>query len=263
MDKIAKRLDEIRSNGYELDFSGTLSKAIDIHKNMILTAGLACLVFGIVLTILWFGVMVGLSAVIGVLTAFFPGDNGTAFMAMAISTLSMSLAFALASPFVGGLFMMANKVDRGEEVYFSDAFAGYRPPYFGPLISQSMLISGVSVCITLVSQAYFPDLFFIGAAFSSIISLLTMFVVPLVVFGGLKPLAAISASPTILFRKFWLILGLVIVSAFMASVGFVALCIGILFTYPFIFVMNYAIYKQAVGIANENEIDEIGISDNL
>ncbi len=264
MKTIETKLGEIKANGFELDFSATLSKAIDIYKNMILTAGLASLVFGIALMVLWFGIMAGLSALTGVAIALLDAGGSTAdFVVIAISSLSMALAFALASPFVGGLFMMSDKAQRGEEVFFSDAFSCYKPPYFGALITQAMLISGTSVCITLLLQFIDEDLALLGGLVSTAISFLTMFVVPLIVFGKLKPLAAIAASPGILFKKFWYIIGLAIVAGFMASVGLVALCIGIVFTYPFIFTMNYTIYREAVGIENENEIEDIGSSDFL
>jgi hypothetical protein len=41
--------------------------------------------------------------------------------------------------------------------------------------------------------------------------------------------------------------------------GIFALCIGIIFTVPYLYSMYYAIYAQSVGFQNTSPIDEIGI----
>jgi hypothetical protein len=54
-----------------------------------------------------------------------------------------------------------------------------------------------------------------------------------------------------------------IIVAFIGSIlGIFAFCFGIFFTFPFIYSMQYAVYKNIVGFNQENEINEISGAEN-
>jgi hypothetical protein len=58
------------------------------------------------------------------------------------------------------------------------------------------------------------------------------------------------------------LLGLLIVGVIAGIIGIFGLCIGIFFTLPFMYSMNYVIYKTIVGIDEPGEIEEIRINEN-
>jgi uncharacterized membrane protein len=58
------------------------------------------------------------------------------------------------------------------------------------------------------------------------------------------------------------LLGLLIVAVIAGIVGIFGLCIGIFFTMPFMYSMNYVIYKTIVGIDEPSQIEEIKINEN-
>jgi hypothetical protein len=45
----------------------------------------------------------------------------------------------------------------------------------------------------------------------------------------------------------------------MAMIGIFGLCIGIFFTMPYFYSTHYVLYKNAVGIIDKSEIDDIGV----
>jgi len=55
---------------------------------------------------------------------------------------------------------------------------------------------------------------------------------------------------------------LVIVSGIGSILGIFGLCIGIFFTWPFKYSMNYTIYKTIVEIEDTSEIEEISGTEN-
>jgi hypothetical protein len=59
-------------------------------------------------------------------------------------------------------------------------------------------------------------------------------------------------------KQTFTILLLIIVSGLFAVVGIVALCIGIIFTMPMIYIVLFCIYEHQFPINTSHEIDEIG-----
>jgi uncharacterized membrane protein len=54
------------------------------------------------------------------------------------------------------------------------------------------------------------------------------------------------------------LLGLIIVAIIASIIGIFVVCIGILFTMPIVYSMNYVIYSSIIGVDSESEIEEIG-----
>jgi uncharacterized membrane protein len=82
--------------------------------------------------------------------------------------------------------------------------------------------------------------------------------IPLIIFGNLNAIDAIKGSFSLVSKNFWIILVLVIIIGIFIGLGILALCIGILFTYPAWFSMIYIIYTKAMPIEKVNELEEIG-----
>jgi len=52
-----------------------------------------------------------------------------------------------------------------------------------------------------------------------------------------------------------------IVAGIVSFLGIFGLCIGIFFTLPLLFSMEYSIYSAIVGIESKSEIEEIGTTE--
>lgn len=59
-------------------------------------------------------------------------------------------------------------------------------------------------------------------------------------------------------NKWGVTFGLLIVSSICAGIGYIACCVGILFTVSFVHIPLYFIYKEVIGFDNKDELDEIG-----
>jgi uncharacterized membrane protein len=53
-----------------------------------------------------------------------------------------------------------------------------------------------------------------------------------------------------------IILGLIIVAFFASMVGFIGCFIGVFFTIPFLFSINYSLYNTIVGIDPEQDLEK-------
>ena len=105
-------------------------------------------------------------------------------------------------------------------------------------------------------------LIFLSFVINVSIGLLTLLTIPLIIFGNLSATAAIKGSITLVKKRFLVILLLLIVGFVGAFIiGIIALCIGIFFTLPFIYSLEYIIYRNAMSIEDINELDEIGSSE--
>jgi hypothetical protein len=262
-----QKIEEIKANGYDLDFGAVFNDAFETYKKSALMTGLATLVFGIVLTALGIGVMVAMGGVMAY-ADFMTGmqTNGMSATATIVYCLSMCIIAGITNPFSAGIIKMANQADRDEDLSVGDAFQCYKPPYFAPLFVEALLVSAFSVGVTTLLQRAFPMdswVSFVSMLISALISFGTMMAVPLIIFGNQKPVEAIRGSFIIVFKKPFLLLALVIVAYLLACVGILAFCIGVLFTIPFITSMYYTIYKHSVGVDDKSEIDEIGSSEYL
>jgi uncharacterized protein (DUF58 family) len=54
------------------------------------------------------------------------------------------------------------------------------------------------------------------------------------------------------------LLGLMIVAAIAIALGLFGFCIGLFFTWPFLYSMEYSLYNSIIGIDYTSEIDELG-----
>ena len=99
---------------------------------------------------------------------------------------------------------------------------------------------------------------FVGNIISILVSFFTILTIPLIIFSDLKAFEAITMSIKLVAKRPFILLALFIVALLFVSLGIFALCIGILFTIPFMFSLYYVIYKSIIPIENTDELDEIG-----
>ena len=256
------RIEEIKNNGYELDFGIVFEKAFENYKKIAVYAGSMLLIFTFLFMILLFGLAIAIFG-LGALTDFLkPGNlKPESFTGnfLFIYTACIILITCLLSPFQAGFLKMADCAEKGEEFHLSTIFHYYKPPYFINIVIATLLISLTSTGLsTLVDFAEIP---LIGIVISLTLSLVTFLTVPLIVFGNQNAIEAIQSSIKIVLKQPLVILALIIVSFIASLTGLIGFCIGMFFTLPFIYSMEYAIYDSIIGIDSVSEIDELGLNE--
>src|SRR5690606_11777987 len=124
---------------------------------------------------------------------------------------------------------------------FGTAFSMYKFPYVKDIIIAT-IITSLAASLLATSGTYaehflnYQGIALICTLLSYIIHLLTVLVLPLIIFGGLKATDAIKWSFVLVMKRPFVIIFLfvvLIIAAFIA--GILAICIGIFFTLPVIY----------------------------
>jgi len=251
---VQNRLEEIKKNGYILDFSIVFNHAFENYKKIALYGALIIFVFFVLITVI---ATIGLIAVFGATTVldFFKPENlkPEVFgfeMILIISGVSLLIS-SLLSPFTAALIKMAQCAEIDEEFQVASMFQYYKAPYFVDLFVATFIIALVSSAISLLLN-YF-EIPLVNYLFTIFISLYTLFVVPLIIFGKLKAIESIKASALIVSKQPLIILALAVVGYIATFVGFIGCCIGVFFTIPFMFSLYYALYAETIGFNLKND----------
>lgn len=251
------RIEEIKKDGYTLNFETVFNHAFENYKKIALYGGLIIFVFFILFSVVAVGVLMAIFGAAVVLEFLKPEnlepENLSLNIMLILSAISV-LVTALLSPLTAGLIRMAYCAERDEEFHVATMFQYYKAPYFQELFIATFLVSVLtSVLSSIINYAQIP---FINAIVSITVTLFTLFMIPLIIFGNLKAIEAIQSSIVIVSKQPLVLLGLLIVGIIATMVGFIGCCIGIVFTIPFIYSLYYAMYSEIVGFETENELDE-------
>lgn len=270
MKSTLQRIEEIKRTGYNLDLGDAINATFENYKKIALLAGAVILLVSIVSIVVLggFGVMIlGVGAVTESFTDLSQGIPlaGTALIAnLIISTIG----YGLLAPVFAGIIQMARNADINEDFDFGTAFTHYKSEHFKELFLGTAIItlagSGVSTLVQILSIESSASFIIVGSVIgwfiSVLIPLFTIVMIPLIIFGKLNSIDAIKGSFVIVSKNFWIILLLVIIFLIFTMLGLIAICIGIFFTLPIYYSMQYIIYKTALPIDEVNELDEIGES---
>lgn len=270
MTPIKDRIEEIRTNGYRLDFGNVFEHAFENYKKIALYAGSMLLVFSVLIGIVVVGVVVSVAIAVFNLDAtslaemakpenLQPENFSVNFLL--IYATSIILITCLLAPFQAGFLKMADCGEKGEEFHVSTIFEYYKAPYFKEIFISTFLITLMSSGLSMVLE--YAGIQIIGVLISLTISFISFLSIPLIVFGNLRAVDAIKSSIIIVFKQPFILLALLIVAGIASMVGFIGCCIGVFFTIPFIYSMNYAIYSSIIGVDSESELEEIVESGNL
>jgi hypothetical protein len=257
MSLLKERLQDIEKNGYQLDFGNVFNHAFENYKKIALYAGLVLFVFMALFAIFITGSIISVIGVTAMTHELSPEkikiENLSESSILVIGGISIILTCIL-SPFQAGFLKMADCGDRNEEFHVSTLFSYYKLPYLKEILVSSVLISSISFAqATLFS---FMKVDFIGTIITYFISFITLLAIPLIIFGNLKAIDAIKYSIMIVLKQPVVLLGLMVVAIIGAMVGFMGCCIGVFFTLPFLYSMNYAIYSDIVGIDSQDKTEE-------
>lgn len=259
MNSTKEKIEKLTTIGYELDFGTVFEQAFENYKKIALYAGSMLLIFTFLFIILLFGLGIAVFG-IGVLSDFFKPENfkPETFTGNFLLIYSACILFitCLISPFQAGFLKMAYCGDKGEEFNVSTMFEYYRPPYFLNIVGATFIITLLSTGLSTVLE--YAGIQSISILTSLSITFLTFLTIPLIVFGNLNAIDAIKSSVLIIFKQPLLILALIIVGFLASLVGLMGFCIGIFFTLPFMYSMEYSLYNSIIGIDYTTEIDELG-----
>ncbi len=270
MKETLQKIENIKENGYYLGFGEVVEQTINNFKKTALIQGVVLLVVLIIFTIVA-GSVAGLAYGLGSITEYFTdiAVNEVSTVALLVQFGVSVIAAGIAAPFTAGLLKMAHNAEENRQVEFSTVFDYYKSTYIKDLfltgILISLFLSGLGTVINLVIQSYpsgplFIFLIIFSFLLNVLVPILTIFAIPLVVFGNLSATEAIKGSIVVTKQKFWTILALSLVLGICALLGFFGFCIGIFFTIPLLYSAIYIMYRTAIGIEEKTDLDEIGIT---
>lgn len=270
MNFTANKLQEIKQYGYPLDFGQVFGQAFENYKKVALIVGSIILVLIIAFTVL-VGGLAGIVFGIGSVTEFFTDYSlqSNTTVLLLVNLVASVIGAALISPLTAGLLKIAHLAESNKEFTFSTAFDYYKSSYLKDLFLSTIIITLFSAVFS--TTLTLLELYFLGSEFNWILKLcsvviglftplFTFLTIPLIIFGEITAVEAINGSMLLVRKNFWIIVLLIIVGGIFSLIGIFGFCLGIFFTLPFIYSLEYIIYRNAIDFGDESEIDEIGTS---
>ena len=139
------------------------------------------------------------------------------------------------SPLFVGLIYITNKFNTKIAIEFSDLFIGYRQN-LGNILLYSLItniILWISVIMCIIPVFFVFPLFFIGY--------------PILLFENATAMDAISKTYNIAKENYGVFLGSAVLGVLISVAGVVLCCVGIIFTYPFVYIAMYSVYCAYLG----------------
>lgn len=252
------QIEDIKRNGYSLDFATVFNHAFENYKKITIYSGLIILVFTIFAVMLYMGGIViyfGAEALTKDYLTEFTTKKFTP-IELLVQTLGISVLAAVIAPFTAGFLKMADCADKDIEFNVSTIFTYYKGEYFKQLFIAALIPTLIGTAIANLIKSY--DIQYLGNVVTFMISYFMFLSMPLIVFGNLKGLDAIKSSIIIVTKNPINIFLFFIVGFLGSLVGLVGCCIGVIFTFVFNSSMMYATYYAIFGIEQEESIDSIG-----
>jgi hypothetical protein len=230
-----------------LDIGNAINDAFEIYKKIALPAGSALLIISMIIVIALFAgirfFVNDMESLAEEMKAFdpekLPQQGKLIYMGVIV------LLNALAAPFIAGFLKMAYDADHNEDVKFSSIGYYVNSSRFIHIVLNIALLTLINLGLDISLNALLPDFGkFISLLITLPLGILTFISLPLIIFKDLNVIEAISKSIQLVSKKFFLVLVLFILANILALTGFIALCIGIVFTLPFIYAIQYVIYKS-------------------
>lgn len=245
-------------NGYSLDLSKIIELSFETYKKTFLISGIALIFLFIVALILYvgyFGLLFGFSNFTDTITQI--ESNASNVTTQIANTLVGAVFSALIGPIIAGSIYVNHLSKTNKEFGLASIFDFYKGDKVKDiLINQFIITLFVNVIAAFLVQINFP---IIGGLVQIIVMLFTFYSIPLIVFADQNYMDAITKSALLFLKQPFVIIVSIIIGILGSLIGIIVLCIGIFFTVPFYFSINYAVYNEAIGFEKTSPIDEIGI----
>lgn len=255
------QIEDIKKNGYSLDFATVFNHAFENYKKIALYSGLIILVFSILAAMAFMGIMVAYFGAGSITKDFLLDLENQHFTAiqLVIQTVAVSAIAGITAPFGAGFLKMADCADKDIEFNVSTIFSYYKAPYFGQVFIAAFVPALVGTALANFIDSF--EVLYIGNVISFMVSYFMYLSIPLVVFGNLNAIDAIKSSFIVVTKNPINIFAFFIIGFIGSLIGIFACCVGIIFTVVFNSSMIYATYFGIFGINEEEDsIDSIGRS---
>lgn len=252
-----KKIEDKLMHGYPLDLGKVIEESFNVFKKTFLIGGAALILLTIVFVILYFGI-IGVAFGFGNFSETILQMQGmTKSPTYIISTaLTTTISSAIMAPITAGYIHINYLAKRNKEFSFSTIFEFFKGKYTSSLMLAYAIIGFTMAIIN--SLMAFANLEFLAFIPQGLISLVTIFTIPLIIYENMSYSDALSKSISLFGKQPFAIFGIGIIAFLFAMLGFIAFCLGIFFTIPFLYSSYYAIYEEAVGFEDKSEIEEIG-----
>lgn len=254
------QIEDIKKNGFSLDFSSVFNHAFENYKKIALYSGLIILVLAIIIVMAYMGILIAYFGIESLKQDYlkeFTNQNFTG-VELLVQTIGFSLLAALIAPFGAGFLKMADSADKDVEFNVSTIFTYYKSPYFGQIFVAAFIPAILGTALANLVES--SGVLFVGNIISFMVSYFMYLSIPLIVFGNLKAIDAIKSSIIIVTKNPLNIFAFFIIGFLGSMVGLIGCCVGIIFTVVFNSSMIYATYFAIFGTHSEEEdsIDSIG-----
>ncbi|MFK6999869.1 hypothetical protein V3Q90_07735 [Flavobacterium oreochromis] len=232
----------------KIDLYQVIKESIELYKKNIFLVGFVFLILTIVLVSL---LNIGIKTLYkgDGLLEYLKHFNPEKFSMQAkfLYLLAVSIIVVLVAPFNAGILKMMKDAQEGNKMSIKTFYYYINSPYYFSIVLVTLLISVLGLFFTIILEGlisndilrnYFS--FFTSAS----TSILTFTALPNVIFSDLKPMDGITKSFKDCFFNFGKIFILIIVSVVFGYLGFFAFFIGIFFSFPFYFAIQYKVYDE-------------------
>jgi hypothetical protein len=174
-----------------------------------------------------------------------------------LKQMGVTLIFTtLFAPIHGGCMQLCRDADKGADMKFGTIFSFYKGKYYGRLLLTTLAVSVLTNLLN-IGLGFIPiigPLINLGCVL--MIYSYCAFVQPLIIFGDASIGEGFSYSFKLAGKKLGGILGLILLFGLLFAVGFCVCGVGALFTFAFLPVCNYLLYKYAVGFPEDDLVKE-------
>ena len=251
------KIDSKIQNGYTLDTGSLIDESIATFKKTFLISGVAMILLGIIFAIIYgtlFIVIFGFSDLTSTMTQI-QTSQSTA-IGLIITVIITAITTGFFAPVTAGFIHANHLAKNNQEIGINVFFEFYKSKFFKDIF-MSYIIIGLTTGI-LNSGLVLLNLEILNYFVQAIVGLLSVFTLPLIIYGDQNFENAITKSVQLFFKQPVLIFVALLLAVIGMILGIFALCIGIIFTLPYYYSMVYAIYNQAIGFEEKSVIDEIG-----
>lgn len=245
-------------NGYTLDLGTLIDESFNTFKKTFLISGVVMILLGIVFLVIYgaiFALVFGFSDITSFLTQL--QLNQTSTLGMITTLLVSTIPAGLFAPITAGFINANHLAKNNQEIGINVFFDFYKSKFFKDIFISYVIIGFTTGIINVGLQLL--DLNFLSFIFQGIISLFTVFTLPLIIYANENYEKAIIKSMQLFIKQPILIFVALLLAFIGVLLGLIALCIGVIFTAPYMYSMMYAIYNQAIGFEEKSVIDEIGL----
>ncbi|NAS30068.1 hypothetical protein GTQ40_03715 [Flavobacteriaceae bacterium R38] len=253
-----EKIEKVLREGYNLDIGDIFNKSFEIYKKTwgIIAGGILIVgIIAIILVFIFFSIFLGIS--FSSLDSFDPLTFQSA--PFFLSSLSFSIIIsALLSPVTAGFIKICKDAKDQKELSLGTIFEYYKAPYFGNIIIASILVAIISGLLSYLFQfvLFIPLMNYLV---SLLLSTITILMLPLIIFKNLNALQAFDFSIKLVSKNFFIVFVLILLATILAFLGLLACLVGIFFTMPILYAVQFCIYDEVLGDDDEvSEIDMIG-----